>query len=99
MAGISCYQMYSNDNRSNIFQRTAKALEETGICYTDEAVQLVLASACSLLTDKKDRPKVVRYPLTDMGSVYVHYNPKTGKNEPTPNILKKGDTSDGTNGK
>lgn len=39
------------------------------------------------------------YPTNDLGSVYTHYNPKTGKNEPTPNVLPnnnpKEDNKDG----
>ena len=91
-----CYRNKYSTSRSNIFHAGYRREEETGMCYTGRSVQYVLACACSQL-DKK--PEVGRYAINDMGSVYVHYNPKTGKNEQTPNKLKEGDTSDGTNGK
>lgn len=89
----SCYQYkYSNNTKSNVLTTRR---EETGIRYTECAVQRVLACACSL---DKEKP-LVKYAMNDMDSVYTHYDPKSGKNVQTPNKLKKGDTSDGTNGK
>lgn len=29
------------------------------------------------------------YPMNDLNSVYTHYNPKTGKNEPTENKIER----------
>ena len=38
-----------------------------------------------------DAPKRLRYTKNDLGSVYVHFDPKTGRNVPTPNTLPKED--------
>ena len=42
------------------------------------------------LTTKK------KYPMNDLGSVYTHYNPKTGKNEPTENKITTINDNGGT---
>lgn len=90
-----CYVSHSS-NRSNIF--LAVRPEETGLRCGAEVSQCDLAEVYSRLP-KEDQP-VVRYAMNDMGSVYVHYNPNTGRNEATPNTIKtEGDTSDGHNGK
>lgn len=31
----------------------------------------------------------ITYPMSDIHSIYTHYNPKTGRNEPTPNTIIK----------
>lgn len=37
--------------------------------------------------DKYLEPRT--YPMSDIHSIYTHYNPKTGRNEPTPNTIIK----------
>lgn len=39
------------------------------------------------------------FPTNDLGSVYTHYNPKTGRNEQTPNVLPNKSKEDKKNGK
>lgn len=41
-----------------------------------------------------NKPKKVRYKMNDLGSVYTHYDAKTGRNVPTENKLK-GDDDNG----
>lgn len=36
---------------------------------------------------KEDTQIKNNYPMNDLGSVFSHYNPETGKNEPTENKL------------
>ena len=42
-----------------------------------------------------NKPKRIRYKMNDLGSVYIHYDPKTGRNIATENKL----TGDENNGK
>lgn len=40
-----------------------------------------------------------QYKMSDIKSVYTHYNPKTGKNEPTENKINKGVNINGKSSK
>lgn len=50
---------------------------------------IISSRSIPIINNASESGNKPKYPMNDMVSVYTHYNPKIGRNEPTENKLKE----------